>query len=174
MVLEKTLESPLGCNEIKLDNPKGNQSWIFTGRTDAEAEAPILWQPDAKNWLIGKDPDAGKDWRQEEKGTTDGWMASLTQWTWVWANSRSWWWTGRPGMLQSTGSQRTGYYWTELKYTLNCLSYWFPTDSYLVSLVAQLVINLPAMQETPVLSLGWEDPMEKGYATHFSIPGLPW
>ena len=67
MVLEKTLESPLDCKEIKSVNPKGNQSWIFIGRTDAEAEVSILWPPDAKSWLIGKDPDAGKDWRQEEK-----------------------------------------------------------------------------------------------------------
>ena len=82
------------------------------GRTDAEAETPILWPPDAKKWLIGKDPDAGKDWRQEEKGMTgwDGWMASLTQWTWVWAGSGSWWWTGKPGVLQSMGSKS----WTQL------------------------------------------------------------
>ena len=71
VVLEKTLESPLDYKEIKPVNPKGNQSWIFIGRTDAEAETPILWPPDAKNWLIGKDPDAGKDWRQEEKGMTE-------------------------------------------------------------------------------------------------------
>ena len=70
VVLEKTLESPLNCKEIHPDHPKGNQSWIFIVRTDAEAEMPILWPPDAKNWLIGKDPDAGKDWRQEEKGMT--------------------------------------------------------------------------------------------------------
>ena len=84
VVLEKTLESPLDCKEIKPINPKGNQSWIFNGRTDAAAENPILWPPGGKNRLIGKDPDAGKDWRQEEKGTTrewDGWMASPTQWT---------------------------------------------------------------------------------------------
>ena len=71
VVLEKTLESPLDCKEIQPVNPKGNQSWMFIGRTDAEAEAPILQPPDAKNWLIGKGPDAGKDWRQEEKGTTE-------------------------------------------------------------------------------------------------------
>ena len=71
MVLEKTLESPLDSKKIKSVNPKGNQPWIFTGRTDAEAEAPILWLPDVKNWLTGKDPDAGKDWRQEERGTTE-------------------------------------------------------------------------------------------------------
>ena len=71
VVLEKTLESPLDCKEIKPVNPKGNWPWIFIGRTDAEAEALILWPPDAKNWLIGKDPDTGKDWRQEEKGMTE-------------------------------------------------------------------------------------------------------
>jgi len=71
VMLEKTLVSPLDSKEIKPVNPKGNQSWIFIGRTDAEAEAPILWPPDTKNWLIGKDPDTGKDWRWEEKGTTE-------------------------------------------------------------------------------------------------------
>ena len=117
---EKTLESPLDYKEIQPFNPKGNQSWWFIVGTDAEAEAPILWPPDAKNWLIGKDPDAGKDWRQEEKGTTrwDGWMASPTQWAWVWVNSGSWWWTERPGVLQSMGSQRVGHDWaTELNWT---------------------------------------------------------
>ena len=85
----KLFESALNCEEIKPVNPKGNQSWIFIGRTDAEDETPILWPPDVKNWLIGKDPDAGKGWRQKKKGTTrwDGWMASLTRWTWVWVNS---------------------------------------------------------------------------------------
>ena len=71
MVLEKTLESPLDCKEIQPVNPKGNQSWILIGRTDAEAETPTLWLPDVKNWLIGKDPDAGKDWRQGEKGVRE-------------------------------------------------------------------------------------------------------
>ena len=75
VVLEKTLESPLDCKEIKPVHPKGNQSWIFIGRTDAEAETPILWPPASKKWLIGKDPDAGKDWRREEKGTTEDEMA---------------------------------------------------------------------------------------------------
>ena len=81
VVLKKTLESPLNCKEIKPVNPKGNQSWIFIGMTDAKDEAPILWPPDAKNWLTGKDPDAGKDWRQEEKGMTEdekvGWHRRL-------------------------------------------------------------------------------------------------
>ena len=80
VVLEKTLESPLDCKEIQSAHPKGNQSWIFIGRADAEAEAPILWPPDTKSWLTGKDPDAGKDWRQEERGWQDeivGWHHQL-------------------------------------------------------------------------------------------------
>ena len=79
-VLEKTLESPLDCKEIKLVNPRGNQLWIFLGRVDAEAEPPILWPPDAKNWLTRKDPDAGKDWRQEKKGTTEDEMIAWHHW----------------------------------------------------------------------------------------------
>ena len=71
VVLEKTLESPLDCKKIKLVNPKRSQFWLFIGRTDVEAETPVLWPPDTKSWLIGKDPDAGKDWRLEEKGTTE-------------------------------------------------------------------------------------------------------
>ena len=80
VVLEKTLESPLDCKEIQPVHPKGNQSWIFIGRTDAEGETPILWPPNAKNWLTGKDPDAGKDWRQEEKWTTEDerWLDGIT------------------------------------------------------------------------------------------------
>ena len=80
VVLKKTLESPLDCKEIQPVNSKGNQSWIFIGRTDAEAETPILWPPDVKNWLIWKDPDAGKDWRQEEKGTTEDEMVGWHHW----------------------------------------------------------------------------------------------
>ena len=75
VVLEKTLESPLDCKEIQLVQPKGNQSWVSIGRTDVEAETPVLCPPDVKTWLIGKDPDAGKDWGQEEKGATEDEMA---------------------------------------------------------------------------------------------------
>ena len=103
---------------LRLQGDQTSQSYkksvLNIRRIDTEAEPPIFWPPDVKNWLIGKDPDAGKDWRQEEKGTTEdemGWMASPTQWTWVWVNSRSWWWTGRPGVLQSMGSQRVGCNW---------------------------------------------------------------
>ena len=80
VVLEKTLESPLDCTEIKPVNSKGDQSWIFIGRTDAEAEAPILWPPAAKSWLIGKDPDAWKDWRWKEKGMTEDEMVGWHHW----------------------------------------------------------------------------------------------
>ena len=81
VVLEKTLfECPLNCKEIKTVNPKGNQSWIFIGRIDAEVETPILWPPDVKNWLIGKDPVAGQDWRQKEKGTTEDEMVGWHHW----------------------------------------------------------------------------------------------
>ena len=85
MVLEKALESPLDCKEIQPVHSNGDQSWVFFGRNDAKAETPVLWPPHAKSCLVGKDSDAGRDWGQEEKGTTedeiDGWMASLTQWT---------------------------------------------------------------------------------------------
>ena len=108
VVLAKTLQNPLDSKEIKPVSPKGNQSWIFIERIDAEAEALILWPPDVKSQLTGKDPDAGKDWGQEEKRARewDGWMASPNQWTWVWANSSRQWWTGKPEVLQSMGSQR--------------------------------------------------------------------
>ena len=113
VVFEKTLESPLNCKEIQPVHPKGNQSWIFIGRANAEAETPILWPPASKNWLIGKDLDPGKDWRQEEKGMTEdemvGWH-QWTQWTRVWASSGRWWRTGKPGMLQSMELQS----WTQL------------------------------------------------------------
>ena len=162
MVLEKTLERPLDSKEIKPVNPKGSQLWIFIWRT--EAEAPILWPPVAKNWLTGKDPDAGQDWMQEEKGTRgwDGWMASPTQWTWVWASFGSWWWTGKPGLLQSMGSQWVGHNReTELHWTKP---------------MAQRLKHLPTMRETGVWSLGQEDPLEKEMATHSSmlVWRIPW
>ena len=112
-VLEKILESPLDCKEIKPVNYKGNKSRIFIGRTDTEAEAPVLWPPDGKNWLIGKDPDAGKDWRQEDKGMTVdemvGWHHRFNGHVWV--SSGSWWWTGKPGVLQSMESQTVRHDW---------------------------------------------------------------
>ena len=80
VVLENTLESPLDCKEIQPVHPKGDQSWVFIGRTDVQAETPILWPPDAKNWLIWKDLDAGQDWRQEEKGTIEDEMVGWHHW----------------------------------------------------------------------------------------------
>ena len=167
VLLEKTLESPLDCKEIQSVHPKGSQSWIFIGRTDVEAETPILWLPDAKNWLIWKDPDAGRDWRWEENGMTEDEMVGWHHWldghevffffpfificwrlitlqdcsgfcytltwishgftciphpdpcsqAWVWVSSGSWWWTGRPDVLQCIGSQRVRHDWaTELNF----------------------------------------------------------
>ena len=111
VVLGKTLESPLDYKENKPVNPKENQSWIFIGRTAAEVEALILWLPDVKNWLLGKYPDAEKDWRQEEKGrqkmrNLDGIINSMDM-----SLNKLQWWTGEPGMLQSTGSQRVRHDW---------------------------------------------------------------
>ena len=118
VVLEKTLESPLDCKEIQPVHSKGDQSWMFIGRSDAEAETPILWPPHAKSWLIWKDLDSGKGWGQYQKETTEDEMASPTQWTWVWVDSGSWWWTGRPSVLQFMGSQRVGHDWaTELNWS---------------------------------------------------------
>ena len=110
-MLEKTLESLLDCKEIQPVHPKGNQSWIFIGKTDAEVENPILWPPDVKNWLnpwYWERLEAGEE--GDDRGW-DGWMALLTRWTWVWVGSGSWWWAGSPVMLQSMGSQS----WTRLR-----------------------------------------------------------
>ena len=119
VVLEKTLESPLDCKEIQPVHSKGDQSWVFFGRTDVEAETPILWPPHGKNWLIGKDScweGLGAGGEGDDRGW-DGWMVSLTRWMWVWVNSGSWWWTGRPGVLQFMGLQRVGHNWvTELNW----------------------------------------------------------
>ena len=119
--LERTLESPLDCKEIQPVHSEGVQPWDFFGRNDANAETPVLWPPHAKSWLIGKDSDVRRDWWQEEKGTTEDEMAGWHHWLdgFDWLNSRSWWWTGRPGELRFMGSQRVGHDWaTELNWTL--------------------------------------------------------
>ena len=170
VVLEKPLVSFLDCNEIKPVHPKGNQSWIVTGQTDAEAEAPILWPPDAKKYLIGKDPNAGKDWRQDKKGTTgwDGCMASMTQRTSVWASSGWWWWTGKSGMLQSMESQSRNWLSGSSELILECYT-------WCIRIACQVVVTyLPTlpMQETWekwVRSLGQEDLMEEEMVNHSSI-----
>ena len=122
VVLAKTLESPLDCKEIQRVHPKGHQSWVFIGRTDAEAETPILWPPDVKSWLMWKRCWCWQRLRARGEGDDrgwDDWMASPTPWTWAWVDSGSWWWTGRPGVLWLMGSQRIGHDWaTELKWRL--------------------------------------------------------
>ena len=122
VVLDKTLESPLDCKEIKPVYPKGNQSWIFIGWTDAKPEdqyfGHLMWRTNSleKTLMLGKIKAGGEG---DDRGW-DGRMASLTQWTWVWVKSGSWWWTGRHGLLQSIGSQRVRLDWaTELNWTSN-------------------------------------------------------
>ena len=121
VVLVKSLESPLDCKEIQPVNPKGNPSWIFIGSTDAEAETPIVCPPDAKNWLIWKNSDAGKDWRQEEKGTTEdemvGWHHRHDRYEFE--QTLGLVMDRKPGVLQSMESQSVGRDWaTELKCSL--------------------------------------------------------
>ena len=117
VMLEKILESHLDSKEIKPVNPKGNQSWMFIGRTDAEAETPntlATWCKELTHWKKSWCWERLRAGEGEDRGW-DGWMASLTQWTWVWVDSGSWWWTGRPGMLRFMGSQRLRHDWaTEL------------------------------------------------------------
>ena len=119
-VLEKTLESPLDCKEIQPVHPKGDQFWIFIGRTDAEAETPVLWPlmqragSLEKTLMLGRLKAGGEG---DDRGW-DAWMASLMRWTCAWANSGRWWGTGRAGVLQFMGSQRVGHDWvTELNWT---------------------------------------------------------
>ena len=145
--LQTVVLLPSNSKEIKPVKPKGNQPWIFTGTTDAEAEAPMFWPPDVKNWLIRKDPDAGKDWRQDEKGMTEdemvGWHHQLDGHEFEQA----------PGDTNDTMHKIDGSY-----------------------LMVQMVEKLPTMQETWVQSLVWEDPLEKGMAIHSSILAwkIPW
>ena len=137
VMLEKTLESPLDCKEIQPVHPKGDQSWVFTGRTDAEAETPTLWPPHAEltHWKrpwcwegLGAGGEGGdRGW--------DVWMASPTRWTRVWVISGSWWWTGRPGMLRFMGSQRVIHNWaSELNWTEALgVKQWTKASKYLPS-----------------------------------------
>ena len=151
-LLEKTFKSPLDSKEIKPVQPKGNQSWAFIGRTDVEAETPNTLATWCEELTHLKRPWCWERLKAEGEGDDrgwDGWMASLTQRTWVWVNSRSWWWTGKPGILQSMGPQRVGHdcKWTELIFLdkfilmyLYCyfcckgnLSLYFLTGTYLLS-----------------------------------------
>ena len=127
VVLEKTLESPLDCKEIQSVHSEGDQPCGFFGRNDAKAETPVLWPPHAKSWLIGQDwcwEGLGAGGEGDDRGG-DGWVASLTWWTWVCVNSGSWWWTGRPGVLRFMRSQRVGHDWvTELNAGFSDLPWW--------------------------------------------------
>ena len=131
------------CKEIPPVYHKGKQSWIFTGRTDAEI--PILWLPHAKSWLIWKDPDAGRDWGQEEKGTTEdemaGWHHQLDGYEW------EWWWTGRPGVLRFMGLQRVGHDWAiELNWTdMIAIHCGFNFQSLMINNVSYLFMSLLAI-----------------------------
>ena len=120
VVLGKTLESPLDCKEIQPVHPKRDQSWMFIGRTDAEAETPntlAIWCEELTHWKRPWCCERLKAGRGGDDREWHGWMASPTHWTWVWVNSGSWWWTGRPGVLQSMGLPRVGHDWgTELNW----------------------------------------------------------
>ena len=183
----------LGLQGDPTSSPKGDQSWVFIGRTDVEAETPVLWPPDAKSWLIWKDPDAGKDWRQEEKGTTEdemvGWHHRL--------NGHGFGWTpgvgdGQRGLAccSSWGRKKSDMTerlnWSEYgegrgeeqykgkrkwKWSRSVVSDYY--GIIWAFLVAQLVKNLHASQETLVWFLIWEDPLEKGYATLSRFLDIP-
>ena len=199
VVLEKTLESPLDCKEIKPVNPKGNQPWIFIRRTDAEAETPILWPPDVKSQLIRKDCDGRKDWRQE-KGTTEDEMVGLhhqfnrhefehalemvkDREAWcaaIHGVTKSWTWLSDLTPTTNLGeSKHNGFEMNGVELLLTTIHDWYLSISNIprgASLVAQIVKNLPAMQETQVGFLGQEGPLEKQMATHFRILTwrIPW
>ena len=167
-MLEKTLESPLDCKELKLVHPKGDQSWVFIGRNDVKAETPILWPPDAKRWLIWKDSDAGKDWGQEEKGMTEdemvGWHHRF--------NGHGFGWT--PGVYDGQGGlvcygsldhkeldTSQWLNWTELNRTLIPVCGSWCTLQKGASLVTQTLKTPPTVQKTRVCSLHWEDPWRR-------------
>ena len=161
---KKTLESPLDCKEIQPVHPKGNQSWILIGRTDAEAETPIFWPPNVKNWLIGKDPDAGKDWGQEEKGTIEdemvGWHHRLHGHEFEQASGDAEG-QGKPAILQSIGSQRAGHDWATEQQQTTLKTYFLRKDFLNEVWVKGYDISLNFCWEVathcPLTSSVWED-----------------
>ena len=155
VVLEKTLESPLDCKEIQPVHSKGDQSWVFFGSSDAKAETPVLWPPHAKSWLIVRlwcweGLRAGG--RGDDRGW-DGWMASPTQWTWVWVNSGRWWWTGRPGMLRFMGLQRVGHDWaTELNWTEHHEKHWARRAQAGIKIAGRNIDNFRYADDTTLIA----------------------
>ena len=145
MVLEKTLERPLDCKEIQPVHPKGNQSWVFIGRSDVEAETPILWPPDVKSWLIWKDPDAGKHWWQEEKGMIEDEMVGWHHWL----NGHEFVWT--PGAGDGQGG-------------LVCCSAWHPKDTdtteWLNWIKESIKYQMSKNQISPLINSEMSCPME--------------
>ena len=164
VVLEKTLESPSDCKEIQPIHPKGDQSWVFIGETDAKAETPVLWPPDAESWLIWKDPDAGKDWGREEKGTTEDEVIGWHQWQ----NGHEFGWTLGVGNGQGSwraevhGLQRVGQDWvTELN--------WMGAKM----LVAQSCLTLCDPMEPTRLFCPWNSPDKNiGVRSHSLLQGI--
>ena len=130
VVLEKTLESPLDCKEIQTVHPKGDQSWVFIGGTDVEAETPILvtWCDELTHWKRLWCWERLRAGGEGDGGGWDGWMASRTQWIWVWVDSGSWWWTGRPGVLRFMGLQSQTWLsdWTELNWCSSSSFFLYP------------------------------------------------
>ena len=170
---------PHHCMEIQPVHSKGDQPWVFFGRNDATAEPPVLWPPHEKNWLIGKDSDAGRYWGQEEKGTTEnemaGWHHRLDGCEFEWTPGVG---DGQGGLVccDSWGCKESDMAeWLELNHLLPIIGF-FLFVFFLASLVVQRVKHLPAVWETKVQSLGREDPLEKEMATYSSILawGIPW
>ena len=173
LVLKKILESPFYCKQIQQVNPKGNQSWVFIGKTAAEAEAPILWPSDLKNWLPWKRPWCWERLKAGGKGDNrgwDGWMTSPTWCTLVWVISGSWWWTGKPGLPQSMGSEIVRHYWmTELNWTSegctgahSSKSHWIclhPTSSHPVIFLGKHVFELASKSKTIRISVWYKEQM---------------
>ena len=160
VVLEKTLESPLDCKEIQPVHPKGDQSWVFIGRTDVEAETPVLWPPHANSWPIGKDPDAGRDWGQEEKGTTEDEMAGWHHW--LYGHEFEW----TPGV----GDGQEG---------LACWDSWGHKESDMTERLnwIELTESVSLAQSCPTLAAPWtvahQAPLSMGFSRQEYWSGLP-
>ena len=180
VVLEKTLDSPMDCKEIQPVHPKGDQSWVFFGRPDVEAETPILWPPDAKSWLIWKDPDAGRDWRQEEKGTTEDEMVGWHHWL----NGHGFGWT--PGVDDGQGglaccsswghkvSDTTE--WTELKSLQLYPTLCDPSGSSVHGILQARIpdwVAIPSSRELPNPGMDLRSPMSSALAGRLFFSFLP-